>query len=150
MVLGYESRHDAVVGLTHGSIDVFWSLADRIDGLMDGQAQRMPVDEMPIVHTGQDVEGTIDGQRYDGQLQLIGQRKGALLEATHVARERAGSLGEDCHGVALLQDAAGVVVGFLDLADASLVDHNLVRLAAGVAHFSIAASCFAPHWHSLS
>ena len=134
MVLGYESRHDAVVGLTHGGIDVFWSLADRVDGLMDGQAQGVPVDEMPVVHTGQDVEGAVDGQRYDGQLQLVGQREGTFAERAHVARERAGTFGEDGDGVTLAQDAAGVVVGFFDLAHATLVDHNLVGLATGIAH----------------
>ena len=134
MVLRGQSRHHAVIRLTHDGVDVFRPLPYRIDGLVDGEAQRMPRDEMPVAHTRQNVERAVNGKRYDRQLQLVGQRKGALTEKSHVAGKRAGTFGEDGDAVALLQDAAGVVVGLLNLADATLVDHNLVRLSAGITH----------------
>jgi len=100
---------------------------------MDGQTEGMPRDEVPVTHAGQDVERAVDGQGYDGKLEFVGQGEGALAELSHVASETAGTFREYGDGIAFVEYLAGIVIGFLDLADAALVDHDLVGLAAGVA-----------------
>ena len=37
LVFRNEGRHDRVVGLIHGGLDVLWALADGINGLVDGE-----------------------------------------------------------------------------------------------------------------
>lgn len=65
LVLGLEGRHDAVVGLVHGGLDILRTLTDGIDGLVDGQGQGMPMSKVPVLHAGHDIEGAIDGEGHN-------------------------------------------------------------------------------------
>ena len=119
----------------HGGLNVVGSLPYGVDGLMNGQPQGMPVGEMPVAHARHDVERAVDGERHDGQLQLVSQPEGTALELAHVTREAARAFGKHHDAeVALRQRAAGGVDGGLDLLGAALVNENLVRPAAGEAH----------------
>ena len=134
LILGHEGGHDGIVGLAHHGGDVLGSPANGIDGLVDGERQGMPPDETTVAHAGHDIERAVDGHRHDGQLQLVGQGKGTAAEMAHVACERAAALGEDGEAGAALQGGTGTVVGLLDFLGASLVDEDLMRLRAGIAH----------------
>ena len=135
LIFGFEGRHDAVVGLIHRRLDVLWTLADGIDGLVDGQRQRMPMSEVPVFHAGHNIERAIDSEGHDGQLELIGQHEGTFLESAHVTRKRAGTLWEYDNGaIARLQNMACSLIGSLDLRGAALVDEYLVGVATGIAH----------------
>ena len=91
--------------------------------------------KVPVLHAGHDIEGAIDGEGYDRQLKLVGEHEGTLLESTHVTRKRTGTLREHDNGaVARLQDMASGLIGSLDLRRSTLVDEDLVRLTAGIAH----------------
>lgn len=108
-------------------VDVLAPLAYRVDGLVDGERERMPIDPMPILHAGHDVERAVDCQWADGQLQLVGKHEGATAEEAHVAGERAGTLWEHHHRHALFQGLTRLIVGLLYLGRSTLVDNDLVR-----------------------
>src|SRR3712207_9153379 len=91
------------------------SLALWRDGLMDGEAERMPDGEMPVLGTGHYVERAIDGQWADGQLQLVGKHEGSTPEYPHVPRERACPFREDDERHAFAQRTACRIAGFLYL-----------------------------------
>ena len=93
---------------------------------MNRQGERMPVDEGEPFLSRQDVERSVDGQRYYGQLQLVGQCEGSLLEFSHMPSEGTGSLRENGDAIALLKNLAGCLVGLLNLLGTPFVDHNLV------------------------
>ena len=102
---------------------------------MDGQRQGMPRGKMPVLHARHHVERTIDGQWHNGQLQFVSQSEGTFLERTHVACKRTGTLRKHHHTtVASLQNMTCSLVGMTHLPHPTLVDHNLVRLPAGIAH----------------
>ena len=75
--------------------NVVETVTDRDDRAMDGESERMPDGPSQVACAGHDVEGAVDGDRDDGQLQLVGQHEGAATEAAHVTRKSACSLGED-------------------------------------------------------
>ena len=96
-------------------VDVLATLAYRVDRLVDGERERMPIDPMPILHAGHDVERSVDCQWADGQLQFVGKHEGATAEEAHVAGERAGTLREHHYRHALFQGLTRLVVGLLYL-----------------------------------
>ena len=96
-------------------VDVLATLAYRVDRLVDGERERMPIDPMPILHAGHDVERSVDCQWADGQLQFVGKHEGATAEEAHVAGERAGTLREHHYRHALFQCLTRLVVGLLYL-----------------------------------
>ena len=98
LVLGFKGRHDAVVGLIHGSLDVLWALTNGIDGLVDGQGQGMPMGEVPVLHARHDIERAIDGEGNDRQLELVSEHEGSFLESSHVTCKRTGTLWEHDNG----------------------------------------------------
>ena len=116
-------------------MNILRALAHRIDGLVDSEAQGVPVGEMPVARAWHDVERAVDCQRHHRQLQLIGKGERSLGELSHVTGEGARSLREHHHTVATLRKHAmcGLVSG-TDAARATLVDKYLMTLAAGIAN----------------
>ena len=118
----------------HGGLYVLRTLPDGIDGLMDGERQGVPVGKMPVAGARHHIKGSVDGQRNDRKLQLVGQYKGTFLELSHVPGERTGPFREHDHTqIALFQGLTGGLVGCSYLCRATLIDEDLVRLAAGIA-----------------
>ena len=117
------------------SLYVLRALSYGVDGGMDGKRERVPMGKMPVTHAGHDIERAVDSQRHNGQLQLVGQSKSTFLEQRYMAGERASSLWEHDHGaITRLQNVARLFVGAANLPHSTLVDHDLMRLAAGIAH----------------
>ena len=117
-----------------------------MDGLVDGQTERMPVDEVDeSAGARQDVERAVDGHRHHRQLQLVSQCERPFAEDSHMACKRTGALWEHRHTITLLQDISRCVVGLLDLLGAALIDENLVRLTAGIADKRDAAQLVLHH-----
>ena len=56
LVFWVECRHHGIVCLAHGGLYILRSLTYWIDGLVNGQRERMPVDEVEALHAGQDIE----------------------------------------------------------------------------------------------
>ena len=61
LIFGVKARHHRVIVLSHRGVNILRTLSDGLDSLMDGQCQRMPVDEVKPFHARQNVETTIDG-----------------------------------------------------------------------------------------
>ena len=110
LIFGYECRHDGVVGLIERGIDVVVAFPYGIDRLMNGELQGMPIHEMAVTHARHDVERTVDGERYNRQLEFVGQSKGTTTEASHVAGEGASALGEYGQTDAILEGVACSIV----------------------------------------
>ena len=73
---------NGLIRLGHEFLQVGFSLTYGIDGRMDGQFHGMPGKRFSGAR--QDVERTVDGQRYDRKLQLVGKQEGSLLEIGHM------------------------------------------------------------------
>ena len=83
LVLWIQGRHHGVERLAHGGLDILHTLSYGIDGLVDGERERVPVDEVEALHTGQHIKRAIDGQRHHRQLQFVGEGEGTFLEVGH-------------------------------------------------------------------
>lgn len=95
LVLGDEPRHDSIVTLCHLVLDILGTLAYRLDGLVNSKTKRMPENPIHVLHARLHIETAVDGERTDGQLQLVCQHEGSSTEYTHVTCEGAGAFGED-------------------------------------------------------
>lgn len=95
LILGDEPRHDSVVTLCHLVLDILGTLAYRLDGLVNSKTKRMPENPIHVLHARLHIETAVDGERTDGQLQLVCQHEGSSTEYTHVTCEGAGAFGED-------------------------------------------------------
>ena len=76
---------------------------------MDGEAQRVPIDEMPVARAGHDVERAVDGDGHHRQLEFVSQGKGTLTEMSHVAGKGACALGKHGEAGAALQGLTSLV-----------------------------------------
>ena len=129
-----QSRHHALIRFVHRGLDILRSLRGGVDGLVDGEAQPVPRQPAPVAHAGHHVEGAIDCQRTDRQLEFVGQHERTSSEHAHVAREGSCSLGKHHQRHALLEHLACLVVGLADLARAALIDVDVVGCLASLAH----------------
>ena len=94
-----ESGHDDLIGLLLRLLFVFQSLAFGVYGCMDLHRQRMPIHERnPFPGARVDIEGTVQRNGYDWQLQFVGQLEGTSAENAHVSGESSCSLRENDHG----------------------------------------------------
>ena len=134
LVLLVQVGHDGLVCLVHRLALILQPFAFGIDGGMDGELERMPVDEAPVAHTGQHVERAVDGKRHYGQLELVGEHEGTAAEYPHVSGKRAGSLGENHQRHAFAQRVARMVIGLAYLARPTLVYKDVMGIVARGAH----------------
>ena len=101
---------------------------------MDGETEGAPLQEMPVFGAGHHMERAVDGNRHNGQLQLIGQHECTLLEVAHGSRIGARALGKHHHAHAAAQRGTRLSIGLAHLARAALVDEYLMRSLAGHTH----------------
>ena len=80
-----KGTHDDAVRFFHHAVHVLFTLAFRIDRVVDGHGERMPL--RPFTCTRQYIERTIQRDGHDWQLQLVGQLEGSTLEVSHVSGE---------------------------------------------------------------
>ena len=129
-----KCRTDCYITLVHGVPDVVRPLPHRLYRFVDGERQPVPAHEVPVTCARHYVERAVDCQRHHGQPQLVGKHERPPAEVAHASRERARPLGEHHHARAVPKYVAGMVVGLLYFARASLVNENLVALYAGIAY----------------
>ena len=94
----------------------------------------MPNHPLHIAGARHDVERAVDGERHNGQLDVVGEHEGSALEDTHMSCERACPLGEHHERHATLQRLSGAVVGLAYLACATLVDEDVMSRLARLAN----------------
>ena len=134
LILRLQRAHHGIIGLVHCLLDILGTLGLRGNGLVYGEAQRMPYRPPAVAHTGHHIERAVDGEGADGQLQLISQHEGSSSKLAHVPRKGACSLREDHQRHASLQNASRFLVSGAYLAGARLIYKDVMGSLAGYAH----------------
>ena len=139
LILLRQSLHDGGITFCHHLFDGLGPLAWLLDGFVNHQTKRMPLEEVKSLLTGQYVKSAIDGYRYHRQLQFVSQLECSATENTHMTSERASPFGKDHQTDTSSQDTACMVVSPLDTLGATLVHEDM----------SAALTCF-PHQRHLA
>ena len=90
----------------------------------------MATDKLAVPRARKYVEGTIDGKRNDGQLQLVGKGEGTSAEGSHVAIEGACPFRKDHHADAILQGFFCFAIGVANSCPTALIYKDIASVSA--------------------
>lgn len=126
-LLFYETRFNCGARISHEAVEVV-AVGLRIDGLVDCQSDMAR--NWKFLEARQDMEGTVDCQGDDGEVELDRETVGPAFEGAHLAGPCAGALGEDHERHASAQLALGIGHSAAGGGDRGVVDENLPGPAA--------------------
>ena len=67
-----KPRHDGCITFLHATLHIVGTFARGDNGIMDNDTEGMVSHEVKALHSGQDIETSVNRYRNDGQLQRIG------------------------------------------------------------------------------